>query len=502
MKYKYEIQKRHLDKLLFGVIILCLLFICGNASTVQAATKEITLNQYHPFEHDDETTYGDYYYELYPDEKYHDYKKFMKYTYKISDDSVIGIAINKDIDFYCSIITEDDKGNPLGLYPYDIKVVALGPGTSTLKVYNGTKLIDSYTFTVITDEKYSPSSFVNDTGENKLVKKCAKIAADSKYPTTNQRVLAVLDALVTQGRKETLKEKYNKWLKTLVDDDFEIFGTTDFKLLRKIGVSRVCATTNKAVFDNLGFRCTIEEQSGDLNYNTIGLYKVNEDYEEELKDRKENPELYEVPEGAVSIDELKEGEFNSVYFTATTELESDYDYTTEEPDSIYKRAHLPAWIIGEDTSQQAIDVGQTISLPSSDMNSNIFSSDTSVVTASDGKITGVKPGVAIVYRYNDTYCDVFFVLVSKKGSAKTVQTKVYTKSRKSYFATSDYAPYLTGGQTDSYQIQDWYKLRIYELEPVFGHGGLLKTEYSKGIVKCYVDYKGKSDLLCTLDAGH
>lgn len=42
---------------------------------------------------------GAYYFDLYPNEKYYDYKKFMKYTYKISNDSAIKIAIKKDINF-------------------------------------------------------------------------------------------------------------------------------------------------------------------------------------------------------------------------------------------------------------------------------------------------------------------------------------------------------------------------------------------------------------------
>lgn len=165
---------------------------------------------------------------------------------------------------------------------------------------------------------------------------------------------------------------------------------------------------------------------------------------------------------------------------------------------MYKRSHLPAWIIGEDTEQQVINVGQTIKLPSSDMNRNIFSSDTSVVKVADGEITGVKPGVAIVYRYNDTYCDIFFVLVKKQGASKTINAKIYTKSTKSYFKTKDYAPYILGGQFEESQIEDWENLRIYELEPIFGHGGSLKTKYADGKIECYLEYGGTNDLIYTV----
>lgn len=477
-----KVQKKFIGKWSSTIIMMSLLLICINSTNVQAATKKITLYQYHPNQEEayDSTVLGEYYYDLYPSDKYYDYKKFMKYTYKISDDSVIGLAINKGIDYSSSIIMEDTKGNPLALYPYDIKVIALGPGTSTLKVYSGTKLIDSYTFVVVADKKYSASSYVNNTGdatqrfqyasdegiaaENKLIQKFAKIASEDKYTTTIQRVLAVLNAVVAHGCKLISEEQYEKWSDGLKYDDFTTYRTAYSRLVLKKAIPEACAIANKVILNNLGFVCS----SGLQN-------------ELELKDET----------GTYSID-----------FKATTKFTSDYDFTAEEPESIYTKTHLPAWIIGEDTSQQVIDVGQTVNLNSSDMNSNIFSSDTSVVTASDGKITGVNPGVAIVYRYNDTYCDVFFVLVSKKGSAKTVQTKVYTKSSKLYFAASDYAPYLTGGQTDIYQIKDWDNLRIYEMEPAFGHGGLLQTTYSKGIVKCYVEYNEKSDLLCTLNAGY
>ncbi|SHN00212.1 hypothetical protein SAMN02746066_04312 [Anaerosporobacter mobilis DSM 15930] len=519
MKNHYKIQKRFIGKLLCTIAMVSLLIISMNSTNVQAATKRITLYQYHPNQEGayDSTVLGQYYYDLYPSDKYYDYKNFMKYTYKISDDSVIGLAINKGIDYSNSIIMEDDKGNPLALYPYDIKVIALGPGTSTLKVYSGKKLIDSYSFVVVADKKYSPSSYVNNTGdvtdgfqyasdegiaaENKLIKQFAKIASEDKYTTTNQRVLAVLNAVVAHECKLISEEQYEKWEEGLKHFDFSTYRTAYSRLVLKKAVPEACAIANKAILNNLGFRCAVENQSYDSAYNTIKIYEVNEDYEEELKDREENPEFYEVDEGEVLVDELIEGELSPVSYTATTKLSSDYDFTSEKPESIYTKTHLPAWIIGEDTTQQVIDVGQTVNLRASDMNGKMFSSDTSVVTAEDGKITGVKPGVAIVCRYNDTYCDVSFVLVSKKGSIKTVQTKIYTKSSKSYFTTSDYAPYLTGGQSDIYQIKDWDNLRIYEMEPAFGHGGLLKTSYSKGIVKCYVEYKGKSDLLCTLDTG-
>lgn len=502
----YLNQKKFQWRLFIGTILVASLLMLGNSSSIQAAEK-ITLYQDHHYGKYDEDGDDSSYYSIYPNDKFKDYKKFMKFTYKISDDSVIGLRINGNVDFDNWIYDIDDNGKQRLIPPNDIKVHALGPGTSTLKVYNGTKLIDSYTFNVTVDSTLSPSSFVDNTKDYcsdkaiQLIKKFALAGANEKNVTTNQRVLAALNAVVGYGCNLISWGQYDKWQKKLTYDDFTTYYTVDSRLLLKKALPGACAMTNKAILDNLGFQCTVEQRDDDNAYNTIEIYKKNEDYEEELKDREENPEFYEVGEDEVLVDELVEGEFSPVSFKATTKLISDYDFTIEEPDSIYTRTHLPSWIINADTKQQVIDVGQTVKLNSSDMNSNIFSSDTSIVTAADGKITGVMPGVAIVYRYNDTYCDVFYVLVSRKGAPKTVQAKAYKKSIKSYFSSSDYAPYILGGGEKICQVDDWNSLRIYDLEPIFGHGGSLKTSYSKGKIKCYVEYNGKSELIYTVGSG-
>ena len=460
----YLNQKKFRWRLFIGTILVGSLLIMGNSSRVQAAEK-VTLYPDHHYGKYDE---GDSsYYYLYPNDKFKDYKKFMKFTYKISDDSVIGLRINGNVDFDYWIYDIDDNGKQRVIPPNDIKVHALGPGTATLKVYNGTKLVDSYVFTVTADSTYSLSSYVNNsntTGEDgggkvdELIKKFAMTAADKKYTTTNQRVLAALNDILALGGKVMSEEKFQKLYDA--DPDNAVYGSVEWRLLKKIATVEAYALTNKVVLSNLGFVCTSGLQNEFEIRDETGTYWVD--------------------------------------FKATTKLTSDYDFNIEEPVSVYTRTHLSSWIINADTKQQVIDVGQTVSLSSSDMNSNIFSSDTSIVTAADGKITGVKPGVAIVYRYNDTYCDVFYVLVTKKGAPKTVQAKVYTKSIKSYFSSSDYAPYILGGGEKTCQVDDWNSLRIYDLEPIFGHGGSLKTSYSKGKIKCYVEYNGKSELIYTV----
>lgn len=470
MKYKNEIIKRYLKRYLFGGAVVIFLLLQGNYIDVQAATEKITLKQYHGEDNRD----GEYYYELYPNDKINDYEKFLKYTYKISDDSVIGLAINKDINFHSFILGFDENGEMVGLYPYDVKVCTLGPGTATLKVYDGKKLIDSYVFTVKADSTLSPSSFVNNTDEryscaeeeqeeiDQLLKKFALAGADEKNITTNQRVLAALNATIAHGGRLVSEKEYKKWIKKNPDDCFRYLNIYS-RLIDKEAIAEVYASVNRTVLSNLGFDC-----SDGLN-NWLSLNNGTYEY--------------------------------GVDFEATTEFTSDYDFYAEEEDNIYKRTHLPAWVIGEDTVQQVVDVGQTIKLSTSNMNANIFSSDPSIVKAENGKITGIKPGIAIVYRYDDTYCDMFFVLVNKKGSTKTIQAKIYTKTRKSYFTKADYAPYILGGYSMKCQIEDWDNLYLYEMEPIFGHGGYLKTKYSKGQIKCYLEYEGESDLLYTVGSG-
>ncbi len=500
-------RMKSIGKVFFTALVVCLL-IALIPTNVQGATKKVTLLQDHYYGSYDDTD-SSYYY-LYPNDKYKDYKKFMKFTYKISDDSVIGLRINGNVNFNSEILEEDKYGNQICIAPNDIKVHALGPGTATLKVYNGKKLIDSYSFTVVSDIAYSPSSFVSTDGEHlsdgalakekKLLKQFIMEAADAKYTTTNQRIKAALDANIAYGGKIMSEKEYNKLDDKYGDGLGDRYLTAYSRLIDKNATVQGYAEANKIMLSNMGFRCEADQDDPGSACNYLEIYMRNESYEEQIKDRDEFFRQYNEDEefreeyGELDEDdldtEIKKGEFETIEFSATNKLTSEYDFSAEDKDSIYNRTHLPAWIIGEDTKLQVISEGQILSLSSSDMNNNLYSSNTSIVKVENGSIKGVKPGIAIVYRYNDTYCDVFLVMVKKKGSAKTINAKVYDKSVKSYFTDSDYAPYIYGGQRESNRIEDWESLRLYELEPIFGHGGRLVTKYSKGILKCYLEEEG------------
>lgn len=479
-------------------IIMFFAYIFVSTKEVKAETYDITLGQYQPPEKYSTMDSGNYFYDIYPADHRVDYKKFMKYTYKISDDSVIGLKANTYLDIQ-GIFVEDVDGNERVVKPYNIIVYALAPGKATLTVYDGKKLIDKFNFTVAADIAISPSSYVDLTSdryfdtisytdtkndyitranikeENKLIKKFAKIA--SKYTTTNQRILAALNAVMNHGATQISEKKYKEmsyqaWKKgTELDGKYK---TAHSMLIEKKSTYNGFSIVNRAVLSNLGFDCSADEQD-----NSVSVFQKYDEYD-----------LY-------SGDDI--GSLSDYEFTAATKLESKYDFSSEDEDTIYRKTHLPAWLIGEDTKLQVVSVGDTTKLSACDLNNNIYSSDTSVVTAKNGKITGVNPGVAIVYRYDDTYCDIFYVLVKNKGTARTIQSKIYTETTKSYFKDSEYAPYIRGGQVgeDSQQLDDWLDLRIYELEPIFGNGSELTTKYFEGKIECYITMNGESEELCT-----
>ncbi|SHO53809.1 hypothetical protein [Anaerocolumna xylanovorans] len=504
-------------KYFFMMSMILVIFVITSARKVYA-DEDVVLNQYHPTGGFAYQVGGlrDYFYDVYPNSFNMNYKDFMNYTYVISDDSVFGLKANTDLDA-AAIWLPDAAGNMRTVMPYNMRVYAISPGTATLKVYDGKKLVDTFHITVLADKTYSPSSYVDLTGdsamdsisytskkstdiskadvkkENDLIKKFIKTAADPKNTTTNQRISAALNAVVNHGSTQISEKKYKEldylsWKKgiTLVGK----YKKAHSMLIEKNSLSIGFAIVNRAVLNNLGFNCQIvegygtEKKYGCETWNSVKIYQKNESsYTDE--------------------DETEEdaGYVDSIEFGASAKLLSDYDFNGADVDSIYRKTHLPAWIIGKDTQQQVVSVGETKKLSAGDLNNNIYSSDTSIVTVQNGSITGVKPGVAVVYRYNDTYCDVFFVLVKNKGSVKTINSKVYTKTTKEYFKSSEYAPYIRGGQSEGDQMKDWEALRLFNLEPIFGNGSKLTTKYSKGKIECYLTKDWESSLIYTVGSG-
>lgn len=72
---------------------------------------------------------------VYPIEKGPTYDKFMKYTYVISDDSVIGLGFNYfgAKEPYSSYLFDNNISHKC----HEVTAFGLAPGTATLKIYDG-----------------------------------------------------------------------------------------------------------------------------------------------------------------------------------------------------------------------------------------------------------------------------------------------------------------------------------------------------------------------------
>jgi hypothetical protein len=197
-------------------------------------------------------------------------------------------------------------------------------------------------------------------------------------------------------------------------------------------------------------------------------------------------ETGEILQGSLYYNEL--GEIDDsliIWFTYDVNnyiLHDDFDYV-----SVKRKTHLPAWLIGIETQQQILQKGDTKALPHDRLSSNVFSSDESIVKIEDNKIVGVKDGIAIVCRYDDTYCDAFYVVVDKKTKPKklSVNYKPDGKNHTSY-KSSDIATNRKIINENPYRREEtWKKSVLYKLEPAL-NGGKLQTSYKDGYIKAYV----------------
>lgn len=174
------------------------------------------------------------------------------------------------------------------------------------------------------------------------------------------------------------------------------------------------------------------------------------------------------------------------------------DYIKPDDESFYtstnRKTHLPAWLIENDTSQQLMLKGETIALPMDRLSSNVFSSDESIVKIENNKIIGVKEGIAIVYRFDDTYCDAFYVVVDReKENYKKLKVNYKPDGKKySTYKSSDICINRRLLNENIYIWDEvWCDLPLYKLEPAF-NGGKLLTSFKDGYMKVYViDSDGK-----------
>lgn len=412
----------------------------------------------------------------------------MKYTYVISDDSVIGLASNyygaQNIGSY--ILGDND----ILMEPYDISVFGLGPGTATLKIYDGKKLVRHLKFTVEGDKLLSPSSYLPSTGDkvdnfygikngkslylsqkyidnlNKRIMNIAKAA--TKKDNNHERVMAIKNKVMAYDAKiitevEVEEKEFYAWMENKkLDKDYDkVFSL----IYNRIATPRSFANLLNAALLNIGLDSYIvNEEVSDFKY----------DWNVVVRDSYNNEHTYDPT--------TKKGFYLDIYTNST---EQKYYKTSKE-----NSTHLPAWIIEHDTKTQYLSKGDKYKLSDSDMNNNVYSSDTSVAKVSNGKVTAVAPGIAMIYRYNDKYVDVFFVMVKESGKKKTINGKIYTTKHKLHFDESDRAPYLLNDSAGGYGYQGtnystermWEYLRLSKLEDAFGHGSKIVTSYKAGIL--------------------
>lgn len=156
--------------------------------------------------------------------------------------------------------------------------------------------------------------------------------------------------------------------------------------------------------------------------------------------------------------------------------------------STNRKTHLPAWLIGNDTPQQLMLKGEKIALPEDRLSSNVFSSDETIVKIDDNKIIGVKEGIAIVYRYDDTYCDAFYVVVdSEKVNYKKLKVDYKPDGKK--YSTYKPSDICINRRILNEDVLIWDKiwtgLPLYKLETAF-NGGKIQTSFKDGYMKVYV----------------
>lgn len=141
------------------------------------------------------------------------------------------------------------------------------------------------------------------------------------------------------------------------------------------------------------------------------------------------------------------------------------------------KTHLPSMLVDIETKQQNLISGQSKDLPNDRLSQNVYSSDTSVVDIKDGKLIAKGAGIAIVYRYDETYCDAFYVVVEPeiKVNKKTVALKKSRKVQKSFKSLSPYRKIITH---DMYECYIWEDTKLYRLEPALSSDARLSTTYN------------------------
>jgi hypothetical protein len=350
--------------------------------------------------------------------------------YLISDTNIVGIrsSYNKKNDYFNDYI------------------VALHSGKATITVLDGKKVLYKYHVTVKLRTMASPTNYfvLNKDVDNKkgIINKSKNILKSLNLASYN----------TDRERLYTIAQWFNDHAKY---DDKDIFEPSMYYALTG-------TPENYEIYVELS----------DFFLRSLGFETDSSNGQVKLDGNWYSFSLADFVDGKLDAD-YKSNTDNIPYTCISSVLNN--------PDELYyqnnTKTHLPSWLIDITTPQQNLLVGDSINLPDDVLSSNTVSSDPSVVAVENDKLVGKGTGNAIVYRYNDTYCDIFYVLVesNNKPLKKTISFKK-TASVKTSYSMNDFTTYRSILNHTSY-IGDVF---IYNFEPAISSKGKLITSYDTG----------------------
>lgn len=356
--------------------------------------------------------------------------------YIISNSNVVGI------EGYYSKNQRDGQGwkTPDGFYSH---IVALHTGKSTVNVIYGSKTIYKYNITVKNRELISPTGYLDlyghvpeDYPETRMGRK-----ADKKKIEEESLAKEILRSLNLESYDSDRERIYAlaKWVY-----NYE-FGEGDALSNKFIDCYLDSNLGSVHVIQNMGFKTSIGGG-------------VNEWIPDICLDR--SWYSFRFNKLHIGIESCIEGKDDpNIKYTSNT------------------KTHLPSMIVNIETKQQNLLVGQSKSLPNDRLSHNVYSSDTSVVDIENGKLMAKGAGIAIVYRYDGTYCDAFYVVVESniKASKKTVKLIKSGKTQKSFKSISPYRRRIKSYE-DNNEARTITSLNI--LEPSLSPNTRLSTTYN------------------------
>lgn len=376
--------------------------------------------------------------------------------YIISNSNVVGI------EGYYSKNQRDGQGwkTPDGFYS---QIVALHTGKTTVNVINGSKTIYKYNITVKNRELISPSGYLelygyvpHDYPETRIGRKIDKRKIEEE--SIAKEVLKSLNLESYDSDRERIYA-LAKWVHNFEFGEGDALSNKFYDCYKESNLGSVHVIQNMGIKTSIGGGVNewIPDMCLDGSWYSFRFNKFH-----------------------IGIENCIEGKNDlNIKYTSNT------------------KTHLPSMIVDIETKQQNLLVGQSKSLPNDRLSHNVNSSDTSVVVIENGKLVAKGTGIAIVYRYDGTYCDAFYVVVESniKASKKTVKLIKSGKIQKSFKRLSPYRKRIKSYK-DNNEARTIASLNI--LEPSLSPNTKLFTTYNNetGLLAGYaVNEDGTKTLL-------